>query len=515
MRNFRWIACAVSLALIIGICFAFVSCSPDKDDDYGDLFEAMSQYYQTTGDGSDAPKITAQLVLTVPAGCSASLLDSAQTLVTVFSQRADTEIKIKYDSDYKASTKETEILLGKTDRAASADFLKGLKKNDYGYAYDGGKIVIAGHTDMGCAEAVKMFMTDLSEGIVDISNAKAIEKRIVKDSYAIDKITLNSFEISEYAIVYPQKNSLGEKELAQGLVDEICSDSGYVLSVISDKEISKSTRGICIGSTSLGSAAAVSESAVIAPAKEGHIELLAEDTYGIRVACDGLAEMILSAKSDKISKVDIAQTIAFDYGSSDIRLFIVNEAFVVGDLEKYRSTVNAVNTEAPSVALFYDCSDDVLENLENNLGEINSLGGRVFYRMADCVRCTGGQIVEHGECAVYKLTFEADNGGSPLSWVLVGVIESGECDDANKDAMSASFSAFCKESAQVPTVALFDMSSSLEEGFIDNVGFMEKKAAGYYINSCKGSLIGKELRETELSADMTADIIDSTIYFRK
>ena len=515
MRNFRWIACAVSLALIIGICFAFVSCSPDNDDNYGELFEAMSQYYKTTGDGSELPKITVQLVLTVPARCSASLLDSAQTLVAAFSQRADTEIKIKYDSDYKASTKEVEILLGKTDRAASADFLKGLKKNDYGYAYDSGKIVIAGHTDIACAEAVEMFMTDLSEGIIDISNAKAIEKRIVKDSYAIDKITLNGFEISEYAIVYPRENSLDEKAVAERLADEICSDSGYVLSVISDKEISKSTRGICIGSTSLGSAAAVSESAVIAPTKEGHIELLAEDTYGIRVACDGLAEMILSAKSDKISKVDIAQTIAFDYGSSDIRLFIVNEAFVVGDLEKYRSTVNAVNTEAPSVALFYDCSDDVLENLENNLGEINSLGGRVFYRMADGVRCTGGQIVEHGECAVYKLTFETDNGVDPLCWNLVGVIESSNCDDANKEAMCASFSAFCNESPQEPTIALFNMTDSLEKGFFENACGMEKKEAGYYINSCGGSFVGKDTRSTELSADMTADIIDSTIYFRR
>ena len=158
MRNFRWIAGAVSLTLIIGICFTFVSCSPDNDDNYGNLFNAMSQYYETTGDSSAAPKITAQLVVTVPAGCSASLLDSAKALVEDFSQRADAEIKIKYDSDYKASTKEVEILLGKTDRAASTDFLKGLKKNDYGYAYDGGKIVIAGHTDTSCVAAVEMFM---------------------------------------------------------------------------------------------------------------------------------------------------------------------------------------------------------------------------------------------------------------------------------------------------------------------------------------------------------------------
>ena len=513
MRNFRWIACAVSLVLIIGIFFTFVFRSSDKDDDYSDIFDAMSQYYQTTGDGSGAPKITVQLVVTVSARCSASLLESAKALVAAFSQRADAEIKIKYDSDYKASTKEVEILLGKTDRVASADFLKGLKKNDYGYAYDGGKIVIAGHTDTACAEAVKMFMTDLSQGNVDVSNAKAIEKRIVKGSYAIDKITLNGFEMSEYAIVYPRENSLGEKELAQALADEICSVGGYVLSVVSDKEISKSTRGICVGKTSVSSAEAVSKRMSISTSKAGHIELLAKDTYALRVACDKLAEMILSAKVDKTSKVDIDKALSFECGSSDIRMFILNEAFGEGDLGKYTNTVEVIYTEEPSVALFYDCSDDVLENLEDNLGEIGSLEGRVFYRMADGVHCTGGQIIEYGECAVYKLTFEADNGTSPLSWTLVGVIESGKCDGSHNDAVCASFSAFCNESKLMPTVAFFDMTDSLEEGFLEDSDGMEKKEAGYYINSCGGAFVGKDIRSIDITDYMTADIIDSTIYF--
>ena len=515
MKYFRWIVCAVSFVLIIGIGFAFASHFSDKDDDYSDIFEAMSQYYETTGDGSEAPKITAQLVVTVPAGCSASLLDSAKALVEDFSQRADAEVKIKYDSDYKASTKEVEILLGKTDRAASTDFLNGLKKNDYGYAYDGGKIVIAGHTDTSCVAAVEMFMSDLSKGIVDVSNAKSIEKRIVKDSYAIDKIVLNGFEVSEYAIVYPNKNSLGEKTIAERLADEICSDSGYVLSVISDKEGSKATRGICIGSTSLGSAEAVSKSVSISLTKSGHIELLAEDAYGLLGACDKLVEMILSTRSDKISKVDIDKALTFDYSSSDMRLFILNEAFGEEDFEKCRGMVNAIKAESPAVALLYDCSDDVLEILEDNgLAEIGSIGGRVVYIMADGVRCTGGGIVEHGECAVYKLTFERDNGGITLRWAVIGVIESSECDDSHNDAMCASFSAVCNESRQVPTVALFDMSSSLEEGFIDNVDFMEKKAAGYYVNSCGGSFAGKDIRSIDIT-DATADIIDSTIYFIK
>ena len=98
MKKFRCIICIVSLALML--CLAFVSCNSDKYK-YSDLFEALSQYYETTGE--NVSKISAQIVITLPAGCSAELLESANGLADALSLRAYDEVKIKYDSDHKAS----------------------------------------------------------------------------------------------------------------------------------------------------------------------------------------------------------------------------------------------------------------------------------------------------------------------------------------------------------------------------------------------------------------------------
>ena len=516
MKEFKSFARITSLALIICLLLTFASCSSDKDkDSYSDLFGAMSQYYDTSDTSSAIPKITTRLVVIIPAGCSAGVFDSAQKLAAAFSERADTEVKVKYDSDYKASSKETEILVGATDRMASADFLKILRVNDYGYGYDSGKIVVTGRTDFGCSEAVRIFLEDISSGVIDISNARSIENKIIRSNYAIEKITLGGFELSEYAIVYPEANVHNEKKIAEKLSQSICGLGGYVLPTISDNELADSTRGICVGKTSVSSSVALNKSTSIILGQTGHIELLAEDEYGLSLASDKLIEMIWNCKIDKVCKVDIEKRQTFDYDSTDIKLFIINEALGEADLDTYRNTANMISAEAPSIAVFHDCTEAVLKNLEGNLGKIDSLGGRVFYRMADGVRFVDGKIENVEDGAVYILTFETDNGGSALCWSLVGVIEPSKCEIAQKKELYAYFSVFCTQALKSPTVALFGMPDYLEEMLLADVDGMEKKGDGYYINSCGGTFFGNDRRHEDISSDLVADVIETVIYFNK
>lgn len=509
MRKFRCIICIVSLALMLCICFAFVSCSSDEDG-YGDLFEALSQYYETTGEALSASKISEKIVITLPAGCSADLLDSAKDLAQALSPMTDTEIKIKYDADYKATSKEIELLIGSTDRAVSADLLGDLRINDYGYCYDGGKIVVAGHTDLACAEAVDLFISDVLSGTVDMSNVKAIEKRIVRDSYELEKIILCGFEASEYAIVYPYENELGESAVANILASEICDLGGYVLPVISDREMSASTRAICVGRISTSVQDATDEGRVtISIGNGGHVEILAKDAYGLRLAASELVKMIKGYATGKSSKVDIDEALTLEYGKSDLKIFAVNEAFGEGDLEKYSNTVNAIRAEAPTVALLYDCSDAAAENLKNNLGEISSLGGRVFYIMADGVRLIDSDFVEVGDGAVYKLTFEMSGGDVLLRMTIIGVIEPSQ----SGEELYSAFSKIYADSDE-PTVVLFDMPEELEEDFLESGG-MEKKGDGYYANSCGGAFLASQSRSAQICDDLTADVIETVIYFNK
>ena len=83
--------------------------------------------------------------------------------------KLETQIKEMYGSkpqwkkDYNDPT-EFEILVGNTNREETETFLSGLLWNDYGYAIIGNKIVIAGHTNEGTANAMKHFLEHLKSG---------------------------------------------------------------------------------------------------------------------------------------------------------------------------------------------------------------------------------------------------------------------------------------------------------------------------------------------------------------
>ena len=80
-------------------------------------------------------------------------------------QRIKSKVAIGYKDDfYKENTPafsigEYEILVGKTNRLETAQFLSDLKYNDYGFAQIGKKIVIAGHSDEATMKAISAFTT--------------------------------------------------------------------------------------------------------------------------------------------------------------------------------------------------------------------------------------------------------------------------------------------------------------------------------------------------------------------
>jgi hypothetical protein len=97
----------------------------------------------------------------------------------------------------------------------------------------------------------------------------------------------------------------------------------------------------------------------------------------------------------------------------------------------------------------------------------------------------------------------------------VGVNELSMCGSAEKKALYTYFSIFCAERLKEPTVAFFNMPDYLEEILIADVKGMEKKGDGCYINSCGGTYFGNEPRHERISSDMTADVIETIIYFNK
>lgn len=153
-----------------------------------------------------------------------------------------------------------EILVGKTNRPETADFLSKLKYNDFGYAQYGNKIVIAGHSDDATINAIQEFMfsvvekRDGEEGVF-YNNSYNFVKRF---DYRIENLSIGENSILEYNIVYPKRNGNSEKVAAQMIADAIADVSGYVLDVVHDDEVEVSDCEILVGATNRNTDAEIS-----------------------------------------------------------------------------------------------------------------------------------------------------------------------------------------------------------------------------------------------------------------
>lgn len=130
------------------------------------------------------------------------------------------------------SIEKEEILIGVTNRPETAEFLSGMKMNDYGYAVINGKLVIAGRSSDTTRSAFDLFCTEVLEALSADSKFFVTDgTRSVKTAdYAVDTLTLCGKSIAEYTVVY-DKDEDHNKVLAEMLSAFVASKVGYVLPV--------------------------------------------------------------------------------------------------------------------------------------------------------------------------------------------------------------------------------------------------------------------------------------------
>ncbi len=146
---------------------------------------------------------------------------------------------------------EYEIIIGKSNRPETREFLASLRYNDYGYAQIGKKIVIAGHSDEATISAVLKFLSDVvqkKDGEEGVFYTKAYDY-INQAEYDVPSIYIGGTSVGDYRIVYPKKNSLSEKIAANVIAEAIAEISGIVISVIHDGEAEANGCEILVGAT--------------------------------------------------------------------------------------------------------------------------------------------------------------------------------------------------------------------------------------------------------------------------
>ena len=169
--------------------------------------------------------------------------------------KLETQIKEMYGSkpqsekDYTDAT-EFEILVGNTNREESKTFLSGLLWNDYGYAIIGNKIVIAGHTNEGTANAMKHFLEHLKSGdhtTVFFSNKN---QYVFRYPYLSDTFMLNGIDVSRAKIVVNEEKG-SDAQIAQTFSDKSLEVCGRRPKIVTDFEVKAGEPLIIIGISSL------------------------------------------------------------------------------------------------------------------------------------------------------------------------------------------------------------------------------------------------------------------------
>ena len=135
------------------------------------------------------------------------------------------------------SESEFEILVGYTARAEDVALYASLRNKDTGYAMVDKKIIIISETTSTAEASVRLFFSDILYGAADKDVLlRSGERKIVNGNYDIENLKISGVSISEYCVVYPTKQTHGERKIADSFCALLTERTGYRIECKSDRE---------------------------------------------------------------------------------------------------------------------------------------------------------------------------------------------------------------------------------------------------------------------------------------
>ena len=162
------ILCVILLGLLIAVLLA--GCENGSVGEIADTSSAAETTVDTVIDTESVENVieyilTSDIVkynIVRPEDASTALVDATAAFYREVMSIYGDKIRLKDDfvipGNAQYSAAEFEILVGNTNRDETAEFMKQLRVNDYGYAVIGKKIVIVGGSDAATALAIDKFM---------------------------------------------------------------------------------------------------------------------------------------------------------------------------------------------------------------------------------------------------------------------------------------------------------------------------------------------------------------------
>lgn len=280
---------------------------------------------------------------------------------------------------------EYEIIVGETNREASAAFTGELKYSEYGYAVVGNKIVIAGCSVADTVLAVEKFIADV---ITPNAGKEVIvlesDKYIQKVDFKFDTLSINGTDINEFDIVYKKTKQFQENEIAEFLKDSIGRLCGAKIntvlmnttSAIKNKQIVITdspalTDAIKAEKDTLFAGADLSTASIVL-ADENVVWIYGETLAGILDSANQLVKMLDSSADGKATVASGLHTIE----NEAIRCMSYN-VLVGSDMEKgfgpvaerKKGVINTILKYAPDILGVQEASNEWMTILKLELGK--------------------------------------------------------------------------------------------------------------------------------------------------
>ncbi len=307
--------------------------------------------------------------------CSSDIISSAGTLSNTIQsvygvKPAVTSDHLREGSEiYRES--EYEILIGNTNREACAELCRSVRYRDSGYTAVGTKIVIWAGNESDLQTAVTDFTYEIvlmKKGGEEVFFSHEMTQEKHAD-YALDSITLNGTDITEFTVVYPYKGKAFEEQLAMRIATNIQKLTGYTLNCISDRKTASNGCEILVGATARSTDLAESstyEGCLSASGKT--VQVYGKTAYGNAMAVEGLLSMIEKADNGaKRSAVNIGEPVRYSRSGSTSTVMSFNLKVAEVSSGRQQRVLEMILRYLPDVVGIQEGSEAWMTFLEENL----------------------------------------------------------------------------------------------------------------------------------------------------
>ncbi len=277
---------------------------------------------------------------------------------------------IKRDAEPNAES--YEILVGTTNHPESEAVLSELKYRDFAVRLVGNKIVLAGHTDIACDNAVDYFVKWIKEKAVageDLIFTEA-DNYTSQSEYIVSTATLGGVSLGECVIALAADADYSAECFADDLRELIAIRTGFYLPIVEDAADAKGCIAVVqTGASDFSATVTGSTMTCTAGGVFGFTQLYARLDEVIRAAKDTLAFDSISEAGDLVNLNDatINRALTVD---GDIRVLYHN----IWGSEMY-------NRDDMQVAIYLQYMPDVIGLQEVNVDRVRNAKPESIFKM--------------------------------------------------------------------------------------------------------------------------------------